>query len=79
LCRSELESGARQTALSCLERFRTSFPESPHAGDSLALLATLRLADKDCEHGGALAEEYLRRFPTGPHAKRLKEQAERCR
>ncbi len=79
LCRSELELGARQAALSCLERFRAAFPESPHEGDALALLATLRFAERDCKRGRPLADEYLRRFPNGEHAPRLQQHAERCR
>ena len=62
-----------------MERFRAAFPESPHGGDALALLATLRLDDKDCGRALSLVENYLRRFPNGSHAASLNAAAQRCR
>jgi len=53
--------------------------DSPHGGDALALLATLRLADKDCGRALSLVENYLRRFPNGSHAASLNAAAQRCR
>jgi len=79
LCRSELDSGKREAARSCLERFRADFPGSPHDGDALASLATLRLGNGDCRRAMPLVEEYLRRFAHGPHAASLGEGARRCR
>jgi ferric-dicitrate binding protein FerR (iron transport regulator)/outer membrane protein assembly factor BamD (BamD/ComL family) len=79
LCRSEVDSGERNAARSCLEHFRTTFPDSPHGSDALALLATLRLGERDCGPAKLLVEEYLRRFPTGAHAERLTEGAKACK
>jgi TolA-binding protein len=79
LCRSEVDSGDRNAARACLERFRTTFPDSPHSSDALALLATLRLGENDCGPAKLLVKEYLRRFPTGAYAERLMEGAKTCR
>jgi ferric-dicitrate binding protein FerR (iron transport regulator)/outer membrane protein assembly factor BamD (BamD/ComL family) len=78
LCRCEVDSGQRSLALACLERFRATFPDSPHNGSALALSATLHSEAKDCARATPLIDEYLHRFPAGAHARRLQELAKTC-
>jgi TolA-binding protein len=78
LCRCEVDSGQREAARECLERFRASFPESPHHGTALALLAILHAEAKNCVLATPLIDEYLRGFPAGTHAQRLRELGRSC-
>jgi TolA-binding protein len=72
-CRIEVERAAADAAAGCFTAFRAAFPRSPHDAEVLAWLAGHVRASGGCASARALAEEYLRRYPTGPFAARARE------
>jgi hypothetical protein len=73
-CRIAVES-QQPDAVTCLERFRTSYPESAHDLDVIGLLVELRAASGGCAAARGTVDELVRRHPGSPLARAW---AKRC-
>jgi TolA-binding protein len=79
ICKSELELGHRSATNRCFEQYRADFPDSPHAADALALLASQTYRDQGCAQATPLFDEYLARFAGGSYAPEARVALNRCR
>jgi TolA-binding protein len=72
-CRLHVDAGEPTVAASCFEAFRTRFDKSAHDAEVLAWLIGYAQETSGCAAARLLADEYLRRFPTGAFAKRARD------
>lgn len=64
-CRVEMEALEHDVALRCMIDFRRNFPNSAHAAEVLATLATTYADRGNCAATKPLLEEYLAAYPDG--------------
>jgi ferric-dicitrate binding protein FerR (iron transport regulator) len=77
-CELHLQGGERPQGRRCLERFRTTYPYSPHDEPALGLLVETLAADDACAGAAEIAAEYLQRHPAGPRAEDARRLQARC-
>lgn len=69
--RSALRAGDPRAALEHLERHAEQFPDSPLAPEAAAVRIEATCAVGDRETAGALADQFVRRWPDSPLARRV--------
>ena len=77
-CELHLQVGERPQGRRCLERFRATYPYSPHDEPALGLLVETLSADIPCAGAAEIAAEYLQRHPEGPRAEDARRLQARC-
>jgi outer membrane protein assembly factor BamD (BamD/ComL family) len=77
-CELHLQAHERAHSRRCLERFRSTYPYSPHDEAALGLLVETLAPEPACEGATEIATEYLQRHPEGPHAEDARRLQARC-
>jgi ferric-dicitrate binding protein FerR (iron transport regulator)/TolA-binding protein len=77
-CELHLQAGERPQGRRCLERFRATYPYTPHDEPALGLLVETLAADGACAGAAEIAAEYLQRHPDGPRAEDARRLQARC-
>jgi FecR protein len=77
-CELHLQAHERPHGRRCLERFRSTYPDSPHDEAALGLLVETLATEPACEGAPELAREYLQRHPAGPRAEDARRLQAKC-